>query len=76
MDYVIVIHPAEEGGYWAEVPALEGCFAQAESIEDLLVEARVVIAAYLDALLADGQAIPDETSVIVATVKVGIPAAA
>ncbi len=22
-----IIHPAEEGGYWAEVPALPGCIA-------------------------------------------------
>ena len=26
MKYKVVIHEAEEGGYWAEVPALPGCF--------------------------------------------------
>jgi predicted RNase H-like HicB family nuclease len=31
-----VIHNAEEGGYWAEVPAIPGCVTQGESFEELL----------------------------------------
>ena len=23
-DYTLIIHPAEEGGYWAELPGLDG----------------------------------------------------
>lgn len=30
-----VIHEAEEGGFWAEVPALPGCVTQGESLEEL-----------------------------------------
>lgn len=30
-----IIHDAEEGGYWAEVPALPGCITQGETIEEL-----------------------------------------
>jgi predicted RNase H-like HicB family nuclease len=30
-----VIHEAEEGGFWAEVPALPGCVTQAETLEEL-----------------------------------------
>jgi predicted RNase H-like HicB family nuclease len=30
-----IIHDAEEGGYWAEVPALPGCFTQGESLAEL-----------------------------------------
>ena len=30
-----VIHEAEEGGFWAEVPALPGCFTQGETLEEL-----------------------------------------
>lgn len=33
---MVVIHEAEEGGFWAEVPAIPGCATQAESFEDLL----------------------------------------
>jgi len=30
-----IIHDAEEGGFWAEVPALPGCVTQGESLEEL-----------------------------------------
>lgn len=36
MKLKVVIHEAEEGGYWAEVPSLPGCLAQGESFEELL----------------------------------------
>lgn len=36
MKVKIVIHKADEGGYWAEVPAIPGCVSQGETIEALL----------------------------------------
>ncbi len=36
MKVKVVIHEAEEGGYWAEVPAIPGCATQGETFEDLL----------------------------------------
>jgi predicted RNase H-like HicB family nuclease len=36
MKIKVVVHEAEEGGYWAEVPALPGCATQGESLEELL----------------------------------------
>lgn len=36
MKLKVVIHEAEEGGYWAEVPAVPGCVAQGETFEELL----------------------------------------
>lgn len=36
MKLKIVVHEAEEGGYWAEVPALPGCATQGETFEELL----------------------------------------
>jgi len=30
-----IIHKADEGGFWAEVPALPGCVSQGETIEEL-----------------------------------------
>jgi len=30
-----IIHVAEEGGFWAEVPALPGCVAQGETRAEL-----------------------------------------
>jgi len=31
-----IVHAAEEGGFWAEVPALPGCATQGETFEELL----------------------------------------
>ena len=36
MKLKVVIHEAEEGGYWAEVPAISGCVTQGETFEELL----------------------------------------
>jgi predicted RNase H-like HicB family nuclease len=39
----VVVHEAEEGGYWAEVPALPGCASQGETMEELLKNVREAI---------------------------------
>jgi predicted RNase H-like HicB family nuclease len=36
MKLKVIVHKAEEGGYWAEVPALVGCATQGETFEELL----------------------------------------
>jgi predicted RNase H-like HicB family nuclease len=36
MKLKVVVHEAEEGGYWAEVPAIPGCATQGKTFEDLL----------------------------------------
>ena len=35
MEFKAILHPAEEGGYWAEVPVLPGCATQGETIEEV-----------------------------------------
>jgi len=36
MKIKVVIHEAEEGGFWAEVPAIPGCATQGDTFEELL----------------------------------------
>lgn len=43
MKLTIVVHEAEEGGYWAEVPAISGCVSQGESLDELLANLREAI---------------------------------
>jgi predicted RNase H-like HicB family nuclease len=31
----VIIHKAEEDGYWAEVPAIPGCFTQGDTWDEL-----------------------------------------
>lgn len=43
MKLKVVVHRAEEGGYWAEVPAIPGCMTQGETIESLLANVREAV---------------------------------
>jgi predicted RNase H-like HicB family nuclease len=36
MKLKVVVHDAEEGGYWAEVPAVPGCTTEGDTFEELL----------------------------------------
>jgi predicted RNase H-like HicB family nuclease len=36
MKVKVVVHDAEEGGFWAEVPALPGCVTEGDTFEELL----------------------------------------
>lgn len=43
-----IIHQAEEGGYWAEVPALPGCITEGETIEEVMANLQDAIAGWLE----------------------------
>ena len=36
MKLKVIVHEAEEGGYWAEVPSTPGCATQGETFDELL----------------------------------------
>jgi predicted RNase H-like HicB family nuclease len=36
MKLAVIVHKAQEGGYWAEVPAIPGCATQGDTFEELL----------------------------------------
>lgn len=36
MKLKVIIHEAEEGGFWAEVPSIPGCATQGDSFDELL----------------------------------------
>jgi len=42
-----IIHKAEEGGFWAEVPALPGCLTQGETLKELKANLREAIELWL-----------------------------
>lgn len=43
-----IIHLAEEGGYWAEVPALPGCITEGDTMEEVLDNLKDAIEGWLD----------------------------
>lgn len=53
MKLKIVVHDAEEGGYWAEVPAISGCVSQGGSLDELLENLREAVEGCLSVGAAD-----------------------
>lgn len=43
-----IIHSAEEGGYWAEVPALPGCITEGDTMEEVLANLKDAIEGWLE----------------------------
>ena len=50
MRFKVVLEKADEGGYNAMVPALDGCYSEGETIEDALCNIREAIQCYLEGL--------------------------
>jgi predicted RNase H-like HicB family nuclease len=64
LEYSVVLHDADEGGYWVEVPALPGCYSQGESREEALVHVREAIELYLESLQERGAEVPRDDNVV------------
>ncbi len=54
MQCTVILHPVEEGEYWAQVPALPGFFPQGETVEETLKNIKEAIESHLIALMAEG----------------------
>ena len=70
MEYTVVLHKAEEGGYWAEVPALEGCYYQGETVEETITNVKEAIEVHIEALKEDGKDLPRDEIMILSHVAV------
>lgn len=51
-----IIHEAEEGGFWAEVPALPGCVTQGETEEEVTSNLREAVELWLSVDTTDAGA--------------------
>lgn len=58
-----IVHSAEEGGYWAEVPALPGCITEGDTWEELLENLRDAIEGWLE--VANESRLTEETGEII-----------
>ena len=66
MKLKVLLHPAEESGFWAEVPALPGCVSEGETFEETLANIREAAEGWL--VVAAEQALV-ETQVQVAEIE-------
>jgi predicted RNase H-like HicB family nuclease len=56
MKLKVVIHPAEEGGFWAEVPALRGCVSEGDTLEETLANIKEAAEGWLEVAAEQAQA--------------------
>jgi predicted RNase H-like HicB family nuclease len=64
MHYPIVIEPGNDSTAWGVVvPDLPGCFSAGDTMEDALTQAEEAVAAWIEATLDAGQAIPQPTNI-------------
>ena len=53
MKLKVIVHEAEEGGYWAEVPAIPGCATQGRTFDELLSNIQEAVEGCLSVELQD-----------------------
>ncbi len=62
MEYEIVTYPCKEGGYVAEIPALKGCLAQGETLDEVLAELKIVTDLWLETAAKYDRTLPNDNS--------------
>jgi predicted RNase H-like HicB family nuclease len=72
--YTIVIEACEEGGYHAWCPALSGCHAQGETLEESKKNIIEAIQCHLESLIKDGEKPPRESDEFVGSVEISVSA--
>ena len=63
MKLKVLVHPAEEGGFWAEVRALLGCVSEGETLDETVANIREAAEGWLEVAAERGQLNP-ETQVV------------
>ena len=53
--YAAVIHEDPEGGFWAEVAALPGCYSQGETMDEVKANVREAITGVLEVMREQGK---------------------
>jgi len=48
MKLQVVLHSAEEGGFWAEIPAFVGCVSEGDTLEETLLNIKEAAEGWLE----------------------------
>ena len=65
IDYTVIVHEAEEGGYWTEVPGLPGAGSQGETVDEAIENTTESIQLVLETMREEGQKIPVPNDIVV-----------
>ncbi len=59
IEYPLILHKAEEGGYWAGFPDLPGCITEGDSEEEVLAMAKDALSGWLAVRFERNFSIPE-----------------
>jgi predicted RNase H-like HicB family nuclease len=65
IEYVVILHKAEEGGYWSEVPALPGAGSQGESVDETIANTKESIEAIIEVMKERGDPVSPPDDIVV-----------
>lgn len=65
MEYTVIVHEAEEGGYWTEVPALPGAGSQGETVDEAIANTKESIEAVIEVMREKGEEVPKPRELVV-----------
>jgi len=64
MKYPVILYPADEGGFVAEIISLPGCLAQGETYQECLDELEIVSQLWIDDYLSRHDSLPKLNNVL------------
>jgi antitoxin HicB len=69
--FTIIIEPCEEGGFFAQCPAFQGCHVQGETYEETMSEMKLAIEAFIADYHEENEPLPND-NITVASLKVAV----
>ena len=64
LNYKVMLHKAEEGGFTVTVPALPGCITEGDNLDEAVSRAKEAIELYVEELQSRGEDIPDDSETL------------
>ncbi len=54
MKLKVLVHPVDEGGYWAEVPGFPGCVSEGETLDEVYANIKEAFTGVVESMQACG----------------------
>jgi predicted RNase H-like HicB family nuclease len=67
-----IIVETDSDGYFVSCPALQGCYSQGDTYEEAVENIKDAIRLHIEDRLADGEEIPEGTTVSLSTIEVSV----
>jgi predicted RNase H-like HicB family nuclease len=63
-NYKVIVEECEEGGFYAECPALPGCHVEGDTYEETMKEIKAAVKTFIDDYLARNEELPSDNFLV------------